>query len=81
MAAPRNPQFNVRIPPELKKEVVALAEKNKRSVNAEIVAAIEAAIEEGKQGMSVKRPGIGLPPYEEIMKKLESIEKKIDKPA
>ncbi len=50
-------------------------------MNAEIVAAIEAAIEESQQGMGVKRPGIGLPPYEEIMKKLESIEKKIDKPA
>ncbi|BEL80148.1 TPA: Arc family DNA-binding protein [Serratia marcescens] len=77
----RDPQFNVRMPQELKEKIAALAERNKRSMNAEIVAAIEAAIEESQQGMGVKRPGIGLPPYEEIMKKLESIEKKIDKPA
>ncbi|XUU46990.1 Arc family DNA-binding protein [Serratia nematodiphila] len=77
----RDPQFNVRMPQELKEKIAALAERNKRSMNAEIVAAIEAAIEESQQGMGVKRPGIGLPPYEEIMKKLENIEKKIDKPA
>ncbi|MBN5380637.1 Arc family DNA-binding protein [Serratia marcescens] len=77
----RDPQFNVRMPQELKDKIAALAERNKRSMNAEIVAAIEAAIEESQQGMGVKRPGIGLPSYEEIMKKLESIEKKIDKPA
>ncbi|EIZ2110668.1 Arc family DNA-binding protein [Salmonella enterica] len=39
-----NPQFNVRISPELKKQVVELARKNKRSINAEIVAAIEMAL-------------------------------------
>ncbi|WP_440510669.1 Arc family DNA-binding protein [Serratia sarumanii] len=75
------PKVNVRLPQELKDRLHALAAQNKRSVNAEIVAAIEAAIEESQQGMGVKRPGIGLPSYEEIMKKLESIEKKIDKPA
>ncbi|MBQ4775278.1 Arc family DNA-binding protein [Pectobacterium quasiaquaticum] len=41
MGTKRNPQFNVRIPPELKEKVVTLAERNKRSVNAEIVAALE----------------------------------------
>ncbi|EAB8787699.1 Arc family DNA-binding protein [Salmonella enterica subsp. enterica serovar Haifa] len=45
----RNPQFNVRIPPELKAEVEALAEKNKRSINAEVVAALEKAVAESKQ--------------------------------
>ncbi|MDT0208517.1 Arc family DNA-binding protein [Serratia marcescens] len=75
------PKVNVRLPQELKDRLHALAAQNKRSVNAEIVAAIEAAIEESQQGMGVKRPGIGLPSYEEIMKKLDSIEKKIDKPA
>ncbi|ECC1660227.1 Arc family DNA-binding protein [Salmonella enterica subsp. salamae] len=47
MSTPRNPQFNVRIPPELKEKVTALAERNKRAVNAEIVAALEAWVEAG----------------------------------
>lgn len=47
MSTTRNPQFNVRIPPELKEKVVALAEKNKRAVNAEIVAALEAWVDSG----------------------------------
>ena len=42
MTTKRNPQFNVRISPELKEEIVALAEKNKRPINAEINAALEA---------------------------------------
>lgn len=74
------PKVNVRLSQELKDGIHALAAHNKRSVNAEIVAAIEAAIEKSQQGMSVKRQGMGLPHYEEIMKRLESIEKKIDKP-
>ncbi|CUW11836.1 Arc-like DNA binding domain protein [Serratia grimesii] len=40
----REPQFNVRMSQELKDKVAALAEKNKRSMNAEIVAAIEDAV-------------------------------------
>ncbi|KNZ83874.1 Arc family DNA-binding protein [Morganella morganii] len=47
MTTRRNPQFNVRIPPELKERVVALAEKNKRPVNAEINAALEAWVDIG----------------------------------
>ncbi|ENZ1184378.1 TPA: Arc family DNA-binding protein [Proteus mirabilis] len=45
MTTKRKPQFNVRISPELKKEIVALAEKNKRPINAEINAALEAWVE------------------------------------
>ncbi|HIE4607732.1 Arc family DNA-binding protein [Klebsiella aerogenes] len=37
----RDPQINIRISQELKDAVQALAEANKRSVNAELVAAIE----------------------------------------
>lgn len=40
----RDPQFNLRIPPELKEQITALAAKNKRSINTEIVAAIELSI-------------------------------------
>lgn len=40
----RDPQINIRLPQELKDKVHALAEYNKRSVNAEIVKAIEIAL-------------------------------------
>lgn len=38
------PKVNVRLPQELKDRLHALAEQNKRSVNAEVVAAIELAL-------------------------------------
>lgn len=37
----RNPQVNLRLPEELKDKVSKLAERHKRSANAEMVAAIE----------------------------------------
>lgn len=40
----RDPQINVRLPQELKEKLHQLAEKNKRSVNTEVIAAIELAI-------------------------------------
>lgn len=49
MTTRRNPQFNVRIPPELKEKVVALAEKNKRPVNAEINAALESWVDSAEK--------------------------------
>lgn len=42
----RNPQVNLRLPEELKEKVSRLAEKHKRSANAEMVAAIEYWVEE-----------------------------------
>ena len=42
----RNPQVNLRLPEELKEKVAKLAEKHKRSANAEMVAAIENWVEE-----------------------------------
>lgn len=41
----RDPQVNIRLPADLKEQLHALAAENKRSVNAEVVAAIEQAIE------------------------------------
>ncbi|UYB71617.1 Arc family DNA-binding protein [Aeromonas veronii] len=38
------PKVNIRLPQELKDKLHALAEQNKRSVNAEVVAAIELAL-------------------------------------
>ncbi|MBJ8865324.1 Arc family DNA-binding protein [Citrobacter koseri] len=37
----KHPQVNLRLPEELKEKIASLAEKNKRSANAEMVAAIE----------------------------------------
>ncbi|ELY4307192.1 Arc family DNA-binding protein [Cronobacter sakazakii] len=37
----RHPQVNLRLPEDLKEKISALAERNKRSANAEMVAAIE----------------------------------------
>lgn len=39
------PKVNIRLPQDLKDKLHALALKNKRSVNAEVVSAIEKAIE------------------------------------
>lgn len=41
-----DPHFRLRIPAELKAEVEASAAKNKRSINAEIVALVERALQE-----------------------------------
>lgn len=41
----RHPQVNLRLPEELKERIAVLAEKNKRSANAEMVAAIESWVE------------------------------------
>lgn len=41
----RDPQINIRLPADLKEQLHALAAENKRSVNAEVVAAIEQAID------------------------------------
>lgn len=40
-----DPKVNIRLPADLKEQLHALAAENKRSVNAEVVAAIEQAIE------------------------------------
>ncbi|EDQ2394164.1 Arc family DNA-binding protein [Salmonella enterica subsp. enterica] len=45
----RDPQINIRLPQELKDRLTALAGNNKRSVNAEAVAAIEMAVILGEQ--------------------------------
>lgn len=42
----KNPQVNLRLPEELKEKVAKLAEKHKRSANAEMVAAIENWVDE-----------------------------------
>lgn len=41
MADQRNPQFKIRMPPEMREKLKASAEENYRSVNAEIIARLE----------------------------------------
>ncbi|WBG93118.1 Arc family DNA-binding protein [Pantoea piersonii] len=43
----RHPQVNLRLPRDLKEHIAAMADSNKRSANAEMVAAIEAWVRAG----------------------------------
>ncbi|PLR40709.1 hypothetical protein CYR55_05360 [Chimaeribacter californicus] len=44
----KNPQVNLRLPEDLKQHIAVMAERNKRSANAEMVAAIEAWVNADK---------------------------------
>lgn len=44
----KNPQVNLRLPSEIKDRLTELAEANSRSLNAEMVAALEAWTEKNK---------------------------------
>ncbi|MCX8985109.1 Arc family DNA-binding protein [Citrobacter portucalensis] len=44
----KNPQVNLRLPSEIKERLTELAEVNSRSLNAEMVAALEAWTEKNK---------------------------------
>ena len=48
----RDPQLNIRLPSELKARLQVIAERNKRSVNAEAVAAIEKAVVDAERVIS-----------------------------
>lgn len=50
----KHPQVNLRLPEELKNRISALAEKNKRSANAEMVAAIESWVEFAEKNSNSK---------------------------
>ncbi|CAK7034231.1 Arc family DNA-binding protein [Morganella morganii subsp. morganii] len=49
----RDPQLNIRLPSELKSRLQVIAEYNKRSVNAEAVAAIERAVIDAERAMVI----------------------------
>lgn len=55
----KNPQVNLRLPEELKQKVADLAEKHKRSANAEMVAAIEHWIAE-HENLAINQKAIDL---------------------
>ncbi|HDW8052599.1 TPA: Arc family DNA-binding protein [Yersinia enterocolitica] len=44
-----DPQFNVRMPSEIKQALMQVAEANRRSINSEIIAAIQFWIEANKK--------------------------------
>ncbi|KKO59223.1 arc-like DNA binding domain protein [Serratia ureilytica] len=82
------PKVNVRLPQELKDRLHALAAQNKRSVNAEIVAAIEFAcrrafgeVIEGDEGTEIilnESDSLVLKSQIDTMKKIVETEKKLD---
>ena len=67
----KNPQVNLRIPADIKEQLVDLAEANSRSLNAEMVAALEAWTEKNKhiQALSIAS----------IAERLISLEEKVDR--
>ncbi|CNJ18888.1 putative phage regulatory protein [Yersinia aldovae] len=83
------PKVNVRLPQELKDRLHSLAAQNKRSVNAEIVAAIEYAcrrafgeVIEGDEGTEIilnESDSLVLKSHIDTMKKIVETEKKVDK--
>ncbi|CAI0819442.1 Arc-like DNA binding domain [Serratia entomophila] len=82
------PKVNVRLPQELKDRLHALAAQNKRSVNAEIVSAIEFAcrrafgeVIEGDEGTEIilnESDSLVLKSQIDTMKKIVETEKKLD---
>lgn len=82
------PKVNVRLPQELKDRLHALAAQNKRSVNAEIVSAIESAcrtafgeVIEGSEGTEIvlnKGDSLVLKSQIDTLKKVVDTERKVD---
>lgn len=86
--ARNEPKVNVRLPQELKDRLHALAANNKRSVNAEIVSAIEIAcrrafgeVAEGYEETEIvlnEGDSLVLKSQIDTMKKLAETERKVD---
>lgn len=53
-----DPQFNVRMPIEVKQQLTNLAEMNHRSINAEIIAAIQLWIDVHKEQKKPSHPQV-----------------------
>ncbi|MBC8947088.1 Arc family DNA-binding protein [Xenorhabdus indica] len=73
----RDPQLNIRLPQELKARLQIAAERNKRSVNAEAVAAIERAVIDAERVVTHENGDIEitLTPFKSkyLVSKIESI--------
>ncbi|EDJ0434590.1 Arc family DNA-binding protein [Salmonella enterica] len=83
-----DPAFNLRIPSDLKEKIAALAKMNKRSINAEIVAAVELSCqkafgglvehEDGTEIILDEKDSLILESHIKTLKKIEDTEKKVD---
>ncbi|EFD3049067.1 Arc family DNA-binding protein [Escherichia coli] len=71
----KNPQVNLRLPVEIKERLIELAEANSRSLNAEMVAALEAWTEKNKhiQALDLATIASRLIELEHEVEKLKSI--------
>lgn len=67
----RHPQVNLRLPENLKEKIVAIANKNGRSANAEMVAAIEAWVENSENRLAP------IDTLSDLTKQLEAISQRI----
>lgn len=66
----KNPQVNLRLPQEIKERLTELAEANSRSLNAEMVAALEAWTEKNKHVQALDLASIA--------ERLIALESKVD---
>lgn len=66
----KNPQVNLRLPQEIKDRLTELAEANSRSLNAEMVAALEAWTEKNKHVQALDLASIA--------ERLIALESKVD---
>lgn len=74
----KNPQVNLRLPLEIKERLTELAEINSRSLNAEMVAALEAWTEKNKHIQALDLTSIAerlISLEDEVMKLKESYSK------
>nr|DAE15711.1 MAG TPA: Mnt protein [Siphoviridae sp. ctK6H9] len=74
----KNPQVNLRLPLEIKERLTELAELNSRSLNAEMVAALEAWTEKNKHIQALDLTSIAerlISLEDEVMKLKESYSK------
>ena len=71
----KNPQVNLRLPVEIKERLIELAEANSRSLNAEMVAALEAWTEKNKhiQALDIATIASRLIELEHEVEKLKSM--------
>lgn len=74
------PQINIRLPQELKDKIIERAASNKRSVNAEVVAALEMVVRNEGQQILVMNPSDSdaLKQIVEELKKVEKLEKTVN---
>ncbi|MBP1859789.1 Arc family DNA-binding protein [Rhizobium herbae] len=75
-------QFMLRFPDDMRDRVKRFAEKNGRSMNAEIIARLERSLDDDEEAMNYDTKTVSLGtvtvPMKELLARMESLEKKID---